>query len=164
MAEMVILHQRVVSVDDEDVAMLSEYKWRPHMNGSKSQTYAITTLPREPGARHQKLVLMHNMITGQKGIDHIDRNGLNNQRSNLRPASARQQAHNQTKRRGCSSPFRGVSWNSREKMWRAQYTPTAGNQKLLGRFADELEAARAYDRAAKEAYGEYALLNFPEAI
>jgi hypothetical protein len=79
--------------------------------------------------------------------DHIDGDGLNNQRHNLRSATDLQNACNQTRKRaGCASQFRGVTWHRRAEKWQAQIK-IGGHLKYLGSFRDEFAAARAYDAA-----------------
>lgn len=139
-----------VTVDDEDYNTVSLYTWRLQETRS-GNVYACSDVPSQ-GRR----IFMHTLIMGTKGVDHIDGNGLNNVRSNLRPATASQNAANR-KAQGGSSRYKGVSWHKRSCKWQAQIKRTN-----LGYFDDEKEAARAYDDAAREDYGEFARLNFPE--
>lgn len=92
-------------------------------------------------------------------IDHIDGNPLNNCRSNLRICTQQQNLMNKKKSKNASSRFKGVSWNKRENIW---YTYINKNYKThyIGRFRDEIEAAKAYDTAAKAIFGDFARLNY----
>jgi hypothetical protein len=103
---------------------------------------------------------MHKMLTGWPQTDHIDHNGLNNQRSNLRPATGGRNLQNARKRAGASSVHKGVSWDSSHSKWLARIC-VDGHQRFLGYCLSEEDAARAYDSAAREAFGAYACLNFP---
>jgi hypothetical protein len=112
-------------------------------------------------------LLMHRAVmNAKKGelVDHKDGNGLNNQKSNLRLCTNRQNLANSQKARG-KSRFKGVYWNTARGKWQAQIGAGFRNGKLaveyLGRFENEEEAARAYDRRAFELHGEFAVLNFP---
>ena len=96
-----------------------------------------------------------------KQIDHKDRDPLNNQLANLRPATRQQQRRNQTSRKH-TSLYKGVSWAKREGKWRAAITIDR-RQTSLGYFNDEQLAAKRYDRAARQHFGEFAVLNFPGA-
>ena len=102
------------------------------------------------------------MLTDWPRVDHVDGNGLNNQRSNLRPTTQAQNLANQLKRLGVTSKFKGVCWRDRPSPWRATIT-VDGRQRGLGSFADEEQAARAYDAAALDLFGDRARLNFPPA-
>ncbi len=105
------------------------------------------------------MVLMHRQITGasqEEQVDHRDRNGLNNTRENLRIASSQQNAFNRGKRNG---EFKGVSKCRRK--WRARIT-IDGKEEYLGVFSTPEEAARVYDRRARELFGEFAVVNFPK--
>lgn len=108
--------------------------------------------------------LLHRWITGEtRKIDHRDRDGLNNCRSNLRVYASGQNQANTTKYRGSfSSVYKGVSWDKVRGQWRASAN-VSGKATNLGRFNYAHEAALEYDRAALKEWGEFALLNFPRA-
>jgi hypothetical protein len=116
-----------------------------------------------PGSR---LIAMHRQILGIQNAgrwvlgDHRDGERLNNRRSNLRRVTAKENASNKASQRGSSSPFLGVGWHVRLKRWEAAIS-NGGKRYWLGYYADAEEAARAYDRAARRAYGEFARTNFP---
>lgn len=93
-------------------------------------------------------------------VDHINRDKSDNRISNLRVATKAQNAANTGPLAGTSS-FRGVSARKRDGRWIATIV-RGGKQRWLGAFKSEEDAARAYDRAAADIYGEYAFLNFPE--
>jgi hypothetical protein len=100
--------------------------------------------------------------------DHIDGDPLNNRMSNLRACTPRQNMSNQGGHRGSTSHFRGVSWDNRDRKWRVVLSWRRDGKKInkyLGYFADEEDAARAWDRAAVESglYDPAFLrLNFPD--
>lgn len=102
---------------------------------------------------------MHTLLTGYARTDHFNGDGLDNRRANLRPATRAENMHNMATYRG-SSRFKGVSWHRRQMRWRATIG-RSGRHIHLGHFADEAEAAHAYDAAARAAFGEFAALNFP---
>ena len=110
---------------------------------------------------------MHIAVMGEKNgfvVDHIDWNGLNNRRSNLRHASCSQNQGNAPKRRKGTSRFKGVSWYTSANKWGANIMGTKnGKRRYLGLFVSDIEAAKAYDQAAKELFGPFAVLNFPDA-
>jgi hypothetical protein len=151
-------------IDDEDFEWASRFTWWAVNLGRKGENhwYAATNVG---GRKNKKTLLMHREIAARAGLpwspryDLRDRNGLNNQRVNLRPATATLNNANSKKRLGTTSRFKGVSWESFTGRWRAQIR-NAGKSFSLGRFADEIEAAKAYDAAAREQFGEFALTNF----
>lgn len=154
MREIALPRGMVALVDDEDFALVSRRTWSPSRNDGNGGTfYAVS------GASPR--VLMHVLILGSEPgtqIDHINGNGLDNRRSNLRRCSRAQNAANRAKQRGTfTSRFKGVSRLA--SGWRAYIT--AGRFIYLGTFATEEDAARAYDAAAVEHFGEFARLNFP---
>jgi len=93
-----------------------------------------------------------------KQIDHIDRNGLNNRRINLRAASAGQNKANQGKYRNNTSGYKSVYLERDSQRWRAMLR-ICGRHVHLGRFDDPHIAARAYNEAALKHFGEFACLN-----
>jgi hypothetical protein len=139
-------------VDAADYEWLRPWNWQICSSG-----YA---------ARHEKgrLILMHRQIMQPpKGmvVDHIDGNKVNNCRFNLRVCTRKENVRNKRRRSNSSSRFKGVGYYKRSRKWCAKIS-CMGERIWLGYFTDEVEAARAYDRAAVEYFGEYARLNFPE--
>lgn len=149
---------RVALVDDEDYELVMRHCWRvleQKIPGHQVRSYARASAYRDG---NRTTIYMHALIAGYPHPDHIDHDGLNNQRANLRRASGSQNMGNQRPRVNKTSRYKGVNWDSHRQRWRAQIM-----RKNLGRFAIEEEAARAYDAAAVAVWGEFALLNFPEA-
>ncbi len=139
-------------VDKADYEWLSRWKWHVVCGG-----YA---------ARHEKgkYVFMHREImTPPKGkiVDHADGNKANNCRFNLRVCTRTENLRNLGKHHHACSRFKGVSYDKRLKKWYARCAPRK-ERHFRSSFDDEVEAARAYDRAAVERFGEFARLNFPE--
>lgn len=92
-------------------------------------------------------------------VDHRDHNGLNNTRDNLRVATRSQNHRNRQKLPGnATSDYKGVSWDKARGRWTA-HIKIGGKAKNLGRFEEELTAARVYDAAALRLFGSFALLN-----
>jgi hypothetical protein len=154
---------RAVLVDDEDYELVSQYKWYVQEDARKGRSrgpYAITVL--KSGTPRQVTFRMHKLLTGWPETDHRDGNGLNNQRSNLRPTRDGQNQRNQRKTTNpCSSRYKGVSYDRGHAKWHA-YIMLNRKRSHLGYFTEEADAARAYDTAALSAFGEYARLNLPQ--
>jgi len=154
---------RVALVDDEDYDLVMQYRWHVYEPAPKpgkrpKSPYAVTTVRRNG---RNDVLRMHKLITGWPLTDHADRNGLNNQRSNLRPATRGQNNQNSIGHAKRRSQYKGVCWIPERKLWRANIHYDE-RQHLLGNFVSELQAAYAYDAAARETFGEYARTNFPE--
>lgn len=149
-------------VDDEDYEWLSGYKWKLQPNGYIMRW--TTWTKEEAAAKGLKTrfrgILMHREIKGfpDDDIDHRNRIRHDNQRDNLRVATRSQNLAN-SENRG-KSQYRGVSyWNNpkpRVKKWIARI-----QNRPIGYFLTEVEAALAYDREARLVHGEFARLNFP---
>lgn len=91
-------------------------------------------------------------------LDHIDRNTTNNKIENLREATASQNGMNQNTSKNSSSIYKGVCWRKNRNKWQADIA-IDHKSKYLGVFKSETDAARAYNNAAIELFGEYANLN-----
>lgn len=145
-------------VDDRDFVWASEFKWHLITSPRSRTSYAA----RHDPENHSRLILLHRQVLGEPSgkVDHIDRNGLNCCRENLRRATNSQSAHNVGLRSDNSSGYKGVSWDSQYKKWQAGIQVNYRRIRL-GRFSSRRGAARAYDAAAIEFHGEFARLNFP---
>jgi hypothetical protein len=145
-----------VLVHAMDYELVSQYSWR--LLPDKHTSYAVRMVKVDGKWTTQK---MDQFITGQKNVDHVNRNGLDNRRSNLRTGATRsQQNANRGMFKNNTSGYIGVSWDERKGMWRGQVHK---DRKLVwqGRFDDPVEAARARDAKALEHHGAFAVVNFP---
>lgn len=153
---------RVALVDDADFDLVRQFPWTLQEDTREGRLvhgpYAVTRVITLEGKVAP--LAMHKLLTRWALTDHINHDTLDNRRANLRPASATQNSANRRKGPGKTSKYKGVHWNGRDKTWVASIGLN-GRKKHLGRFADEESAARAYDTAALDAWGEYAHLNFP---
>ena len=163
MAEIPLTRGMVAIVDEEDfeqIKDLSEKKWQATRidRGGKNKLYYAK---RGGGQRALPLIYMHQLLLDvpkDKEVDHIDGNGLNNRRSNLRICYHPQNCFNRRKQFNTSSIYKGVYWNKQRHKWQAQIK-FEGRRHFLGRFTNEVQAALAYNKAAKKEYGEFATLN-----
>jgi len=129
-----------------------------YANPGRYTFYARRQLTRPNGT--QRGLSLHRFLTGWPMVDHINGDGLDNRRSNLRPASIATNNRNARLRRDNTSGFKGVAWDRKGSSWRA-YIRLDGRRHHLGFFATAKDAAFAYDRAAIDLHGEFGRLNFP---
>ena len=151
---------RFAIVDPADYESLSRHKWRLCKTKGKNVLYAERTGRKSDGT-YSRILMHRELVQPPEGfvIDHVNGSGLDNRRVNLRFATVAQNAWNAGRRSGRSG-YKGV-WLAKDKgLWRASIV-CCGQRKHLGYFRDKRDAARAYDRAAKEYHGEFAVLNFP---
>ena len=154
MKEIKLTQGKVALVDDEDFEALSQYKWDAAKN--YKTFYAQRNLPRIDGK--QVKVSMHCTILGNKWVDHIDHNGLNNQKSNLRFCTNQQNQMNRRVQENKLSIYRGVSFHKKNRKWTAGIK--INNKSInIGYYDSEIEAARAYNQKAIELFCEFANLN-----
>lgn len=153
----------VAIVDANDYEWLAQWKW--HANKGGTTWYAMRDLPRQK--RKMGSVSMHRLILGitdsKVFVDHIDMNGLNNTRANLRIASRQQNGQNQVASARNTSGYKGVSWHKDTGKWQA-YICIDQKFNYLGLFTTPEEAAKAYDKAAKKYFGEFAKLNLEPTV
>src|ERR1051325_6552 len=154
-----LMHGLVSIVDDGDFEIVRGLKWKAYKS-SKSQSFYARLHVRENGK--YRTVLMHRLLMNAKDgqeIDHIDNNGLNNQRANLRFSTREQNMRNRPPNKNNKSGYKGVSF------YKGKYDASIrheGSRYKLGHFTSPAEAARAYDAKAKELFGDFAYLNFSE--
>jgi hypothetical protein len=144
----------VATVDACDYARISRHRWYACKRGEKY--YARRQEKR-------RYIYMHREICRAAAgmvVDHIDGNGLNNRSSNLRLCTVRQNMWNR-RPTGGRSIYKGVCRRAGKKKWAAQIS-RRGRRYHVGYFDSEIEAAKAYDKKAKELFGEFAYLNWPE--
>lgn len=156
MREIPLVNGRGVAlVDDEDYERLADHRWY-----TSRGRYAYRV---EKDSSRRKVYMHRDVLLPPAGtpIDHIDGNGLNNQRANLRTCTHRENCRNTRARRGAkrTSAFKGVG-RTYDGRWRA-FVVTAGRMRHLGRFETETDAAKAFDEAARCLHGQFARLNFP---
>jgi hypothetical protein len=143
-------------VDDRDYELVSGYVWNV-MNRPNGVVYARRTYRDDDGRLREQR--MHTLITGWTETDHINLDGLDNRRENLRKATHSQNCANRRKpKHGRTSMFKGVHWNTRRQLWIASIMVHKRGL-FLGGYPSEIEAAVAYDAAAVKYFGEFALLN-----
>lgn len=156
MKEIKLLKGLVALVDDEDFERINAFKWSFHKEGRSE--YAVSSIKIE---NKYKQFRMHRMILSISDpkvfVDHIDGNGLNNTKANLRLATHKQNSRNYSKLFSTNtSGFRGVRFDKRQKTKPWKCTIKFENKNVhLGYFISAEEAAKAFDKAAKELFGEF---------
>jgi len=147
-------------VDIADYPVVSGYRW--HAIKMPRRYYASTHIRTNDGK--QTLLQIHRLLLPDAAeVDHIDHDGLNNTRGNIRACTHAQNHMNQRKSENCTSQYKGVCRHKATQKWQSQITLNRVPV-YIGRFATELDAAHAYDASARKHFGEFACLNFPEPV
>jgi HNH endonuclease len=166
MREILLTKGYTALVDDADYDWLSQYTWCASESWSRGKMHKVYAVSGIRINGRKTTMRMHRLILGVDEhiveIDHVDGNGLNNQRANLRVATRGQNASNSGKRKDSKwSKFKGIVFHERSGLWRA-YTHKDHEVISLGYYKTEIEAAIAYDLGALMLHGEFARLNFPD--
>jgi hypothetical protein len=159
MREVPLTRGLVAVVDDEDYHLVSVRKWHAQKPTQGRTFYARAE--RRSGEDGGRWFHMHRVIAGAPDgldVDHVDGNGLNNRRSNLRLCTRQENCCNRPGNRVATSRFKGVSWSSKSQKWKSQIR-IDGTLLFLGYYDSELAAACAYDSVATVAQGKYAWRN-----
>lgn len=160
MKEIPLSRGMVALVDDEDYDYLSQYSWYAKPSGGDTfyayRSFGVYT-------KYRKFIMHREIMCPPDGyvVDHIDRNGLNNQRKNLRVCTHAENMHNRRRNTKNSSGYKGVCYAKEVNKWLSQIV-VGGKKVKLGYFENVLDAAKAYDTAAVYYFGSFANINFPE--
>ena len=152
-----LTQDKVAIVDTEDLTFVSGRAWVAVRYGGR--WYAKTNVCCNSGtwtAVYLHRVLMRDL--GGRQVDHINGDGLDNRRCNLRSVSSAENKYNAGKRKDNSSGYKGVSCRAGGKRWRAQIQH-CGRTHWLGVYDNKIDAARAYNAAALQMFGAFARLN-----
>lgn len=154
MIEIPLTRSKVALIDDEDYDLVKQIKWCATKSGDKyyARTGSATAVVGHP------FILMHRFILAaprNMHVDHIDGNGVNNQRTNLRLCTHAQNLYNRGAPTSNKSGYKGVSWHSGAKRWRSTIMVNC-KQTHLGFFKDPKDAHLAYCEAARKLHGEFA--------
>lgn len=148
---------KVAMADIEDFEAISKFKWCLCQNRPTAACYAVS--------KQKKLsIRMHRLILNcppSKQVDHINGNGLDNRRFNLRICTNSQNHFNTKMYKNNPSGFKGVYFHKLMKKWQAKIMKN-GKEYRLGYFKSAIEAAMAYDKKALKLHGQFAFCNLPK--
>jgi len=156
MKQIFLSQDKVALVDDEDYLIACQYRW--YAVKGKYTWYATT---RQKNNGEMKTLYLHRIIMRAKEgieVDHIDGDGLNCIRENMRLCTALDNNRNRRIQRGNKSGYKGVRWDSRLEKWRSEIS-VKNKVTHLGVFIQKKDAGLAYNEAAKLYYGDFAKLN-----
>lgn len=138
-------------IDADDAPLIGQWNWQAKVCRNKAKNVMGVYATRWDSRG------MHQMLLKASIVDHVDGNGLNNQRINLRSATRSENARNSRRHRDNTSGFKGVSWNKAKQKWRA-YITLNGKEKHLGLFSTAEAARDAYAAANALMHGEFGKL------
>ncbi len=160
MKKIILTQGQVALVDDEDFEFLINWKWHYSNDGYATRTEYVNG---------QRAIYMNRVILERKlghndfeVAHHINKDKIDDRKDNLQAMTRGQHRQIHTTRKNSTSEYIGVSWAEQNQKWRA-YITVNGVQMHLGYDDEEIEAARAYDRAVIEHRGRHARLNFPRS-
>lgn len=147
---------KVALVSDHRFEHLNQWKWHASLCGDKFYAVRIEGMP-----SHKTIYMHREIMNAAKSVqvDHRDDNGLNNQDDNLRICTKSGNMQNRGKQKNNTTGFKGVFMDKRRQRYFSRIG-VDGEYKFLGCFADPIDAAKAYDEAAKELHGDFAWTNF----
>ena len=157
MKQIPLTQGKIALVDDEDYERLNRHRW--YAQKSRYTYYAVRKSSRKQGK--QRTIYMHKEILDIPlgfETDHKNHFGLDNRKANIRSCTRGENQHNRRQQNGASK-YKGVTWYKGLRKWQAQIR-FDGKTIHLGQFYLEIDAARTYDRKAKELFGEFAHTNF----
>jgi hypothetical protein len=147
--EVKLLRGEITLIDAADLSIVGDAIWRKTTQGYAGRTAGSKTL------------LLHREIMGAPPglvVDHRNHNRLDNRRENLRVCPRAGNSQNSTGHKDRRSRFKGVEWDAERGRWAARICAN-GVRMFLGRYDTEVEAAMAYNAAARDVHGDYAWLN-----
>lgn len=158
------MREHVVIIDATDAALVAQFNWYPAASSKRRSgryPYPRAAIKRRGVGLH---ILLMQPPPGAL-VDHINGNVLDNRRSNLRIVNHRSNSRNASRHIDSLSSFKGLTFRPKKPRspWCARIA-VAGKRIFLGTFKSEVEAALAYDTAAKQFFGEFARLNFPDDV
>ncbi len=160
--DVVTATSKVALIDDEDYVPVCIYNWFAIYEQNAQSWYAVANERQLDGT--YKRIRMHRLILSAEDyeqVDHRNHDGLDNRKENLRIVTNSQNGMNRRLTSANTSGYKGVCFDKNHRQYRA-YIRKDGKRKYLGSFHSAVIAACAYDEAAKEMFGEYAYLNFPD--
>lgn len=144
----------LAQLDDADHGYFSQWTWYVDSKGYAKRDIQVA------GRKYPRK--LHRLVADAPDgviVDHINGDKLDNRRENLRLVTPRQNCLNRSANKG--RKYKGVYKNHKAATYTARINAD-GKSRYLGSFRDPIDAAKAYDEAAKEYFGDYARLNFPE--
>lgn len=158
MAEIVLTQGKVALVDDSDFLWLSQWSWCAHKQRDKWYAKRGTRVGGRTVLFHMAAEILGDRPSPKAKVDHINGDGLDNRRENLRWATNQQNLFNRGRNGNNTSGYKGVYWSNQTNRWFAKAC-VGGHQKYFGFFDDPAEATAAYNEGIRTVHGNFAYLN-----